>query len=612
MHTQKNPFLDIRLAALLVLFAGLSTHATDRPNVVLILIDDLSHYGVSAYGAVELNSTQGFFDSVPVATPQIDRLAGEGALAGNAFAYPICEPTRVALMTGMNNHRNFIQAKALHESQITFGDLFKKAGYTTAIAGKWKQSRGTARVAGQHYVERFGWENVHCFDLLYEGRRHIEPNFVINGRIQWFNGIDPETSRRYYGPDLVNRFALDFIENHRDEPFFLYYPMLLVHDEHTPTPDTSPVDAYDAFEVMVNNTSEPPENEYGAFNGDDRRYFPDMVAYMDKMIGKVIDKLDQLGLRDDTLIVVMGDNGTKGAFSYTLADGSEFVGAKGQCKAGGLQVPLLLSLPGSIAPGTRYNGLVNVTDLLPTICEAAGIPLPGEGDLDGISFWPQVTGASTEAHRNHIYTWYNANRPMTDQSKLLRYAHEPGFKRYAPDANFPQGRFFDLRNDPYELEGNERVRFGWNNWHHSGLDIATLTAEQRAAYDRLGEVIDQNACRPVAGLEIVSPANQLRVHESIQLRARICPEDATMRGVVWESSDPAVAAVDKFGTVSALQPGTVTITICPWDDARPVAAGKDSQLRRTGMSGQVKLLINPPRPDCQRAKINDPPQAAGY
>ena len=116
-----------------------------QPNIVFILIDDLSHYGVLAYGAVELNSTQGFFD--PVRSPRrksTDWL--KRVLAGNAFAYPICEPTRVALMTGMNNHRNFVRAKALHESQITFGDLFKKAGYTTGIAGKWKQSRGTGEI----------------------------------------------------------------------------------------------------------------------------------------------------------------------------------------------------------------------------------------------------------------------------------------------------------------------------------------------------------------------------------------------------------------------------------------------------------------------------------
>lgn len=508
----------LRLALILPI-AALTTHATDRPNVVFILIDDLSHYGISAYGATHLNSTQvdsmgdHFFDPVPLATPEIDRLANEGLLAGNAFAYAICEPTRVALMSGMNNNRNFIKAKALHESQITFGDIFKQAGYATGITGKWKQSRGTSEIPGKDYVDQFGWDEIHCFDLIGEGARHIDPNFVINGVVTYFKnvngGIDPETGRRWYGPDLVNRFALNFIEEHQDEPFFLYYPMLLVHDEHTPTPDTLPQSLYDDFETLTYPLGkEDPSYEYGAFDGDDRRYFPDMVAYMDKMIGNIIDKLDALNLREDTLIVIMGDNGTKASFSYTLTDGSEFVGGKGECRANGLQVPLILSQPGTITEGIQYNGLINITDVFPTICEAAGLEIPNADDLDGISFWPQATGTTAEVHREHIYTWYNANKPMTDTSTLIEFAQEIGFKRYAPDPNgeFPLGRFFDLRSDPLELEDayNNTVDTGSGILLRSGLDLETLTAEQQAAYDRLGTVLVNNSYTPVTDLGIVT------------------------------------------------------------------------------------------------------------
>ena len=447
------------------------------------------------------------------------------------------KPTRVALMTGMNNQRNFVQAKALHESHITFGDLFKQAGYITGIAGKWKQSRGTATIPGETYVDQFGWDEIHCFDLLYEGPRHIDPNFVINGKINWYSGLNPETNRRYYGPERVNRFALDFIETHQDEAFFLYYPMLLVHDEHTPTPDTQPNEHYDNFEVMT-HTGVKPDNSFGAFKGDDRRFYPDMVAYMDKMIGKVTAQLNRLGLREKTLIIVMGDNGSKAAFSYTLEDGSEFIGAKGQSKVNGLQVPLVLSYPGSIATGSTYDGLINLTDLLPTLCEATGIDIPNQADLDGISFWPQITGSQTKAHRDHLYTWYNANRAMSNQSKLITYAQEIGFKRYGPDANYPQGRFFDLRTDPFEREGARKVKFAWNNWHHSGLDISRLTEAQRAAYDRLGAVLVKNAYCPVGAVKIVAPMTRLKINESIRLQKLILPEDGTMRSVIWESSDP--------------------------------------------------------------------------
>jgi len=181
-------------AALAVQMSALPLHGDKRPNVVFILIDDISHYGVSAYGAKQLNSTEGFLKVSQWPPQQIDRLADEGVLAKNAFAYAVCEPTRIALMTGMNNQRNFVQAKALHESHITFGDLFKQAGYTTGIAGKWKQSRGSSTIPGEAYVDQFGWDYIHCFDLLYEGPRHIDPNFVINGKINWYNGLNPETN----------------------------------------------------------------------------------------------------------------------------------------------------------------------------------------------------------------------------------------------------------------------------------------------------------------------------------------------------------------------------------------------------------------------------------
>jgi len=831
--------------------------ATEQPNVVFILIDDLSHYGVSAYGATQLNSTQvdinddPFFPSTAVATPQIDRLADDGLLAGNAFAYAICEPTRVALMSGMNNNRNFIQPKALHESQITFGDIFKQAGYVTGIAGKWKQSRGTAEIPGKDYVDQFGWDEIYCFDLIGEGARHIDPNFVINGVVTYFKqvngGIDPLTGRRWYGPDLINRFALNFIETHQNEPFFLYYPMLLVHDEHTPTPDTLPQSLYDDFETVTYPLGkEDPAYEYGAFDGDDRRYFPDMMAYMDKMIGNIIDKLDALNLRENTLIVVMGDNGTKASFSYTVPGTTEFVGGKGECRANGLQVPLLLSQPGTIAPGIEYNGLINLTDIFPTICEAAGLEIPNADDLDGISFWPQVLDNTAAAHRENIFTWYNANKPMTNTTKLIQFAQEIDFKRYAPDENdppnFPQGRFFDLRTDPLELVDayNNTVDTGLGIFLRSGLNLAALTTEQQAAYDRLGIVLANNTevaatdlgiettfstvryatqfegsegfqsggvnnsanftetsvgglylpagqspvfgtlkRSPTAGSsrafyntgagasfgagaswsttvdftfeglpntapgsttllvangfsssntananvmyaaiqkgggqlqqyqffisgggflqqnipyadigddtldsddltdtlriefsltksaiagqfdavatltnlatntivatiskslerpDAYSPAKNLygyinsgavqeagnfdllnidsftytatpepsdqsmssgkvRINDSVQLQAQVTPANATMRNVVWQSSDPTVATVDKFGIATALQPGEATISLYSWEDARPLASGSTATLDTTGISEQVTIVVNPP------------------
>jgi len=563
-----------------------ATAQVKRPNVVLILIDDLNHYGVTAYGANRISEWSGKFKNRVFSTPRIDRLAHEGLRCDYAYAYPLCEPTRIALMSGQYNSRNFLRCKAQHASEITFGDVFKRAGYATGIFGKWKQTRGTKEIHGKDYIFEFGWDEFCCFDVVGEAQRFINPNLVIDGRVHNYMGrtdLDPATGRRWYGPDICNRRALDFIQRHKNTPFFLYYPMLLVHAEHKPTPDTQP-------HALFDDCDEDKKN-------DDKRFFPDMLAYMDKLIGKVIDKLDEHGLRDNTLIVVMGDNGTKEPFIHVLPDGTEYPGGKGGNKDNGLHVPLILSWLGKIPHGTArdirsYQGLVDVTDIYPTLCEAAGIEIPNPSAIDGISFWPQATGAPAQA-REVIYTWYNGNNPVTDQSKLLRYAFNKEFKRYAPHANFPEGRFFDLRSDPLEMAGDRRVKIAWVHYHHSGLDITQLDDVQRAAYEQLGRVIKDHRYVAVTGLHIEGPNAPMKVGSSVTLDCQIIPAQATRQNVVWESSDPELATVDKFGVLTAHAPGTVKVTVYTWDDACPVAANVPQSYARHGVRDSIEAVIIP-------------------
>jgi arylsulfatase A len=552
------------------------------PNVVLILIDDLSHYGITAYGADKIGSTQGLFEPVKFATPRIDSLAREGLLARNAFAHPLCEPTRIALMSGKNNNRNFLAAKSQHESDITFGDVFKRAGYTTAITGKWKQSRGSQSVPAADYISRFGWDQFACFDVVGAGRRMIDPGIVTNGKEKNHQGIDPETGRRWYGPEICNRFALNFIDENKDKPFFLYYPMILVHAEHTPTPDTQPKSAFDEFQTGKGESDKA---------GDDRRYFPDMIAYMDKEVGKLLDKLDEHGLKQNTIVVLMGDNGTKECFFHLLPDGTKYPGYKGTTTDNGNHVPLLVRYPPKIKPGTVYQSLVNVTDIFPTLAEAAGVEIPNAEDLDGISFWPQATGKSGE-HRDHIYTWYNANRNHKELDELLVYAHTTDFKRYAPDRLFPSGRFFDLRTDVLEHAGKPLERKGQKTIY-SGLDIAKLTPEQRAAYAALGKIIEANVIVSVEKLVISSPRRELRPGEQTTLSITLTPNNATRNGVIWHSSDASIATIDKFGVVKAIKPGKVEIKAYSWEDAQPTADVKKApkEYRTDGIQASVLIEV---------------------
>lgn len=576
------------VAPLCLLVALVSTLVAkaDRPNVVFVLIDDLSHYGVSAYGSTEVSEKFGRFDRRPMTTPRIDRLAEEGLLCENAFIYPLCEPSRVAIMTGQYNSRNFLKPKALHASQITFGDVFQRAGYTTGMFGKWKQTRGTKAIPAKDYIYEFGWDEFCCFDVTDEGRRYLNPLLVENGKLVNYKNkpteIDPETGRRWYGPDIVNRHALDFLERHRDEPFFLYYPMILVHDEHTPTPNTTPREEYDEFpDTNCRNKS---------CEGDDRYYFPDMVAYADTLIGNVVDKLEELGLRENTLIVVMGDNGTKEPFVHHLPDGTGYVGGKGDTKDNGLHVPLVFSYPGKIPASRKYDGLIDVVDLCPTLFEAAGVETPESVALDGASFWPQAAGAEGE-HRDHIYTWYNANRPSTDLDRVLRYAFNKEFKRYAPHHSYPEGRFFDLRTDLLEQSGDREVEIAFKHIHHSGSPYEGLDAEQRRAHEELQAIVDANAYVAVTNLKLTTPSAALDVGETVPLACAVMPSDATRTGVIWESDNPEVASVNKFGELTAHKPGRVRVTVYSWDDARPLANGQSPEYSRDGVSASLEIVV---------------------
>ena len=577
-----NVILRCLSAIVLLSSSLLPAHADEqKPNVVLILIDDLSHYGVTAYGANRLSHFNGKFKNLTFSTPNIDRLAEEGMRCDNAFAYPLCENTRIALMSDQLNSRNLLKVKSQHASDITFGDTFKKAGYTTGIYGKWKQTRGTKEIPGKDYISEFGWDDYCCFDVVSENQRFINPDLVINGEPISFKGrkdSDPATGRRWYGPDICNRKALEFIDENKDKPFFLYYPMLLVHDDHKPTPDTQPHSVFDNF----------PESK----ENDNHKYFPDMIQYMDKLIGKVVTKLDEHGLRKNTLVVVMGDNGTKEPFIHILPDNSEYPGGKGGNKDNGLHVPLVLSWPGKISNKSTYDGLIDVVDIYPTITDAAGIERPKQPQIDGISFWPQATGKPGEA-RKVIYTWFNGNAPASDPSKLLRYAFTKDFKRYAPSKLFPKGRFFDLRSDPMEDAGDKKIKTGWVHFQSSGLPIDELDSTQRAAYEELGKVIAAHDYQSVKAIEITSKAIELSKGNSTQLEWNILPADATRRNVIWESNKPKIASVDKFGIVHAHAPGQAEITAYSWDDAMPQATGSGPSFRRDGIRSAIPVTVRP-------------------
>lgn len=373
-----------------------------RPNIIVILADDLGYECLAANGSTSYE------------TPNLDRLAATGVRFTNAHVQPLCTPTRVQVMTGQYNVRNYVGFGQLKRGETTFGNLLRDAGYATAIAGKWQ----LGRVA--ELPKHFGFDSHVLWQHTRFAPRYPNPGLEVQSEKRDFRSGE-------YGPDLINEFALSFLTEHKDDtqPFLLYYPMILPHFPHQATPDSADWDPKVRGENKRKN----------------HKYFADMVRYMDKLVGKVVTRLDELELRDNTLLVFVGDNGTNVNIRSRVRtkDGGERVikGAKRFTRVHGTHVPMIASWPGTIAPAVCTD-LVDSTDILPTVCDAAGIKPPNTLPLDGRSFLPQLTGKQGQP-RDWIYCWYS---PRGEPVQV--FAYDKRFKLYRT------GALYDYRKDPLE------------------------------------------------------------------------------------------------------------------------------------------------------------------
>ncbi len=372
-----------------------------RPNIILIMADDVGYECFGCYGSKQYS------------TPNIDKLARHGMRFSHCYSQPLCTPSRVKLMTGLSNVRNYSAFSILNRDQRTIGDYFQAVGYETVVAGKWQL------LGAEHYAERFRqrgtWPRDAGFDhhCLWQvdrlGSRFWKPLLNIDGENRQF-GDDQ------YGPDIVTDYITDFMaaSRNQDKPFFVYYPMILVHSPFLPTPDSK-----------------------SRKSKDKQRNFEDMVAYMDKLVGRIVSKTEELGIAENTLILFTGDNGTHKSLKSTL-DGQVIQGGKGSTTDAGTREPLVAYWPDVVPKGKVSNDLVDFSDFLPTLLEAAGTKAPD--GLDGHSFLPQLRGAAGKP-RQWMYCYYC---PRPERSIPVRFVRDQRWKLYG------DGRFFDVKNDPLE------------------------------------------------------------------------------------------------------------------------------------------------------------------
>lgn len=380
----------------------------NRPNILLILADDMGRECLGTYGST-------------YQTPNLDRLAEVGIKFNNGFSQPLSTPSRVQMMTGKYNNKNYSKFEFLNQTEKTFANLAKDAGYATVIAGKWQL--GTNKDLPKH----FGFDGYCLWNLNYRGyvkERYAGVLIEQDGEIKLHNMDE-------YGPDIFSDYLLDFIEKNKDKPFLAYYPMVLVHDPFYPTPDTESWTESESARSIADNSN-----------------FPKMVEYTDKIVGKILAKLDQLKLTDNTIVLFIGDNGTAHYIEVPMKDGSTVKGGKGMTIDTGVRVPLIMNWGKYKYKNHESDDMIDMTDFLPTIADAMEIKIPEVWNTDGISFLPQLKGEKGIS-REWVFCHYDAIHSPNVNKWAAQFFRDKRYKLYS------DGRFFDTIEDPDELTSIE-------------------------------------------------------------------------------------------------------------------------------------------------------------
>jgi arylsulfatase A len=396
-----------------------------RPNIVFILADDS---GIDAYGCYGSDRFKG-------KTPHIDALAKSGIRFERCYAEPLCGPSRCQIMTGRYAFRtgglsNPTAHQPSFKDEPSLAKTLKQAGYVTGMAGKWRQMGDSPG----------DWSFDEYITDPTAGGYYWKTSYTKNDKLV-------QTEQEVYCPDVCRDFAVDFFKRHRDEPFYFYYPTHLVHGPILRTPDSKP----------------------GAAGFD--TFYNDNIAYLDKQVGQLVVALDALGLRERTLIVFSGDNGTAKQ-SWTIG-GREINGHKGTMMEGGARVPLIANWKGTTPAGKVLKDLVDFSDFFPTFAEVAGAKMSEGVTFDGRSFAPQLRGQAGSP-REWIYVQLGGRWYVRNDGWKLNQA----------------GELFDMSDAPFV----EKL-----------VSADGQNAAAKAARQKLQAVLDE--LKPAAGKAATAPDN---------------------------------------------------------------------------------------------------------
>ncbi len=463
------------VAVLLVLFTGCTQIENDAsPNIIYILADDLGYGDLGVYGQTRIE------------TPNIDKLAESGMVFTQHYSgSPVCAPSRCVLLTGLHSGHAYIRGndewaergpvwdyreminnpglegqRPLPEGTQTIASLLKKAGYQTAIVGKWGLGApGTEGVPNRQGFDFFFGYNcqrqAHTYTPVHLWKNDEKVNTgndTIAPGTRYPEGSDPYNLNTYadfwqdgYSPDLMFEEILDFVDSNKEDPFFLYWATPIPH-----LPLQAPPEWVNYY-VDIFGDEEPYDGSKGYFpNRYPHAAYAGMISYLDNQLGLLIKRLKELEIYDNTLIIFTSDNGptyTGGADSEWFNSAGDFSEEYGRTKGfvyeGGIRVPMIVNWPGKILPGSKSDHISAFWDVLPSLCELAGIQAPD--NIDGISFVPSLAGETTQEEHKYLYWEF----PSYKGQQAVRMGKWKAVRKNIFDGNM-EIELYNLDTDPNE------------------------------------------------------------------------------------------------------------------------------------------------------------------
>lgn len=521
------------VSSLIIMLISISLFGQEKPNLIVIMADDLG------YGDV------GFNGSIEIPTPNIDRIAENGIAFTSAYTtYSVCGPSRAGFMTGRYQQQFGFERNPLYrvndpymglaKDEMTIAESVSQVGYTSGVIGKWHLG---AHISN-HPLNR-GFDEF--YGHLGGGHRYFPEDLTITNSynaknesesyLTWIMRDHGHEPTNEYITDEFSNEAVDFVDRHKDDPFFLF---LSYNAPHAPMQAKS-----EDMALFPHLTDE---------DGYMRKTYAAMVHAVDRGVGRVLDKLQELSLEENTIVIFLSDNG--GPETKNASDNGVLRGGKSDVWEGGYRVPFAMQWKNTLSAGTVYNYPISSLDIFATISELSGSPTNPEKPLDGVNLIPYLKGENVNEPHEAIYI------RKFDQN---RHAVRKGDHKLIYQSDFTNKKLFDLSTNISEKDSENLY---WNADfldRRNELDTMRVRWEEGLIHPRFLGLVHENLVWATS-VSLSETAVDVSLIEPKQITATILPPDAFNDVIEWSSNNPSVATVDQNGIITAHAMGYSVIT----------------------------------------------------